>query len=418
MQNPTPRRAPRTAPGPSRTDRRKTEFLATLAHELRNPLAPLRTGLDLAGSIEDVQPELARLHSMMARQVVQLTRLVDDLLDLTRVSQDRVELRHERVPLSDVLDGAVEACRPLVDQCRHALVVDAPDAHRRVDVDPVRLTQVLTNLLTNAARYTPPGGRIRLEASLDERGLRVAVEDDGEGLAAEDLEAVFEMFTQIRGETPREHGGLGIGLTLSRRIVELHGGRLTAGSPGRGLGSRFEVHLPQPAEPPGLDAGPEAGSQAGSQADPASDPVAGPVAGSGAEAARPADPSIAPPTRVLVVDDNRDAADTLARVLRLRGHDVDVVYSGHAALEAVDGARPDVVFLDIGLPDITGYRVASELGERDYRAGMVLVALTGWGMAKDRERGRDAGFQHHLTKPVSASTVLELLATIASARRG
>ena len=402
MQNLTLRRASRTAPEPSRTDRRKTEFLATLAHELRNPLAPLRTGLDLAGSIDGVQPELARLHSMMARQVVQLTRLVDDLLDLTRVSQDRVELRRERVPLSDVLDGAVEACRPLVEQCRHALVVDAPDAHWRVDVDPVRLTQVLTNLLTNAARYTPAGGRIGLEASRDGRGLRVAVVDDGEGLAAEDLEAVFEMFTQIRGETPREHGGLGIGLTLSRRIVELHGGRLTASSPGRGLGSRFEVHLPQPVGSPDPDANPEAGSEAA--------PDAG--------AARPADPSTASPTRVLVVDDNRDAADTLARVLRLRGHDVDVVYSGHAALEKIDGTRPDVVFLDIGLPDITGYRVASELGGRDYRAGMVLVALTGWGMAKDRERGRDAGFQHHLTKPVSASTVLELLATIASARRG
>ena len=406
MQNLTLRRASRTAPEPSRTDRRKTEFLATLAHELRNPLAPLRTGLDLAGSIDGVQPELARLHSMMARQVAQLTRLVDDLLDLTRVSQDRVELRRERVPLSDVLDGAVEACRPLVEQCRHALVVDAPDAHRRVDVDPVRLTQVLTNLLTNAARYTPAGGRIRLEASLDGRGLRVAVEDDGEGLAAEDLEAVFEMFTQIRGETPREHGGLGIGLTLSRRIVELHGGRLTASSPGRGLGSRFEVHLPQPVGPPGPDARPGAGPDAGSEAGP------------GLEATRAVEPTPVPSTRVLVVDDNRDAADTLARVLRLRGHDVDVVYSGHAALEAIDGTRPDVVFLDIGLPDITGYRVASELGGRDYRAGMVLVALTGWGMAKDRERGRDAGFQHHLTKPVSASTVLELLATIASARRG
>ena len=408
MQNPTRRRASRTAFEPSRTDRRKTEFLATLAHELRNPLAPLRTGLDLAGSIDGVQPELARLHSMMARQVVQLTRLVDDLLDLTRVSQDRVELRRERVPLSDVLDGAVEACRPLVEQCRHALVVDAPDAHRRVDVDPVRLTQVLTNLLTNAARYTPAGGRIGIEASLDRHGLRVAVADDGEGLAAEDLEAVFEMFTQIRGETPREHGGLGIGLTLSRRIVELHGGRLTASSPGRGLGSRFEVHLPQPVGLPGPDADPETGSGAGPGADPEA----------GAEAPRPPAPSPVPSTRVLVVDDNRDAADTLARVLRLRGHDVDVVYSGHAALEKIDATRPDVVFLDIGLPDITGYRVASELGERDYRAGMVLVALTGWGMAKDRERGRDAGFQHHLTKPVSASTVLELLTTIASTRRG
>ena len=388
MQHQAQQRALQMAAELSETDRRRTEFLATLAHELRNPLAPLRNGLDLLETIGEVPADAARLHAMMSRQVGQLARLVDDLLDLSRISQDKIELRRTPTTLSGIVDAAVEACRPMLEHKGHELVLDVPDPDVRIDVDPVRLTQVLSNLLNNAVRYTPRGGHIEMAASADARGVRLVVADDGQGMSEDDLGQVFEMFTQVRGQTPTEHGGLGIGLTLARRIVELHGGELTATSPGRGLGSRFEIRLP-PGDPSTLDADPD-------------------------EAATAPSPP-APSSRILVVDDNRDAADTLAKILERRGHATRVVYNGRDALEASDEMRPEVMFLDIGLPDITGYQVALELGRRDYRDGLTLVALTGWGMAKDRERSRDAGFEHHLTKPVSARTVLALLAEIAAA---
>ncbi len=389
MQHLAQQRALQMAAELSEADRRKTEFLATLAHELRNPLAPIRNGLDLVETIEDVPTDAARLHRMMSRQVGQLSRLVDDLLDLSRISQDKIELQRAPNLLSAIIDDAVAACRPMLEDKGHALAVDAPDGDVRVNVDPVRLTQVLTNLLSNAVRYTPPGGHLEVWASVDPDGLHLAVGDDGDGMSVEDLAQVFEMFTQVRGEAPREHGGLGIGLTLAQRIVELHGGRLLAKSPGRGLGSLFEIHVPH-VEPSTLEADVDRDAKSA--------------------------PPPAPPTRVLVVDDNRDAADTLARILALKGHETRTVYTGRAAVQASDEMRPDVVFLDIGLPDITGYQVALELGRRDYRGAMTLVALTGWGMDKDRERSHDAGLEHHLTKPVSARTVLELLARIVAAR--
>ena len=389
LQHAAQQRALQMAAELSEADRRKTEFLATLAHELRNPLAPIRNGLDLVEALGDVPADAAGLHRMMSRQVGQLSRLVDDLLDLSRISQDKIGLQRAPAPLSSIVGDAVAACRPMLRDKGHALVVDAPDGDVRVDVDAVRLTQVLSNLLNNAVRYTPPGGRIEVLASVDARGLHLSVDDDGDGMSEEDLDQVFEMFTQVRGDAPREHGGLGIGLTLARRIVELHGGRLDATSPGRGLGSRFEIEIPR-VEPSSGDAAPD----------------------------EDADAAPAPPTRVLVVDDNRDAADTLARILGLKGHETRVAYDGRTAIEACDEMRPDVVFLDIGLPDITGYRVALELGRRDYRSAMTLIALTGWGMGKDRERSRDAGFEHHLTKPVAARTVLDLLARVAASRDG
>ena len=385
LQHAAQQRALQMAAELSEADRRKTEFLATLAHELRNPLAPIRNGLDLVEALGDVPADAAGLHRMMSRQVGQLSRLVDDLLDLSRISQDKIELQRAPASLASIVDDAIAACRPMLRDKGHELVVDVPSGNVRVNVDPVRLTQVLSNLLGNAVRYTPPNGHIEMRAVVDDEALRLVVGDDGDGMSEEDLERAFEMFTQIRGDAPTEHGGLGIGLTLSQRLVELHGGRLTAGSPGRGLGSRFEVHVPH-------------------------------VEASALDEASSASPSPAPPMRILIVDDNRDAADTLARILALKGHETRVAYTGRHAIGASDEMRPDVVFLDIGLPDITGYQVALELGARDYRNALTLVALTGWGMDRDRERSRDAGLEHHLTKPVSARTVLGLLAGIAAAR--
>ena len=327
MQHAAQQRALQMAAELSEADRRKTEFLATLAHELRNPLAPIRNGLDLVETIEGVPEDATRLHRMMSRQVGQLARLVDDLLDLSRISQDKIELQRAPASLASIVDDAVTACRPLLEDKGHELVVDVPSGNVRVDVDPVRLTQVLSNLLNNAAHYTPPGGYLEVQASVDDETLHLAVADDGDGMSEEDLAQAFEMFTQIRGDTPREHGGLGIGLTLAQSIVELHGGRMEARSAGRGRGSRFEIRIPQvePAEP---DATLDEGSHVS--------------------------PPPAPPMRILVVDDNRDAADTLARILALKGHETRVVYTGRASIEASDEMRPDVLFLDIGLPDITG----------------------------------------------------------------
>jgi len=389
LQHAAQQRALQMAAELSEADRRKTEFLATLAHELRNPLAPIRNGLDLVETIEGMPAGAARLHTMMSRQVGQLSRLVDDLLDLSRISQDKIELQRTPTSLAEIVDDAVAACRPMLEDKGHQLAVDVPPQNDQVEVDAVRLTQVLTNLLNNAVRYTPPNGHLEVWASVDKAGLHVAVGDDGDGMSEEELVRAFEMFTQIRGNAPREHGGLGIGLTLAQRIVELHGGRLKAKSPGRGLGSQFEVHVPHVAPSP-----------------PGTMPARGSL--------RSSEP--APPTRILIVDDNRDAADTLAKILTLDGHETRAVYSGRTAIEASDEMRPAVVFLDIGLPDITGYQVALELGSRDYRNALTLIALTGWGMDRDRERSHDAGFEHHLTKPVSAQIVLGLLADINAAR--
>ena len=377
----------------SEANRRKTEFLATLAHELRNPLAPIGNALELVAG-GDVDPvELAHLHRMMARQVGQLNRLVDALLDLSRISRDRIELQRAPVALVDVIDGAIEACGPLLEQAGHALEIERPPDDVAVDVDAVRLVQVLTNLLNNAAHYTPPGGRIAVSAAVTGGAIRVAVADDGIGLDADGLRHVFEMFNRVGGGAPREHGGLGIGLPLSRRLVELHGGELTASSDGLGKGSRFEVRIPTRSFASSSSGAEESEDDTGEGPPPR-------------------------PLRVLIVDDNRDAADTLARLLGLRGHDVSVAYTGRAALEAIGDDPPDAVLLDIGLPDVTGYRVAAELHGRSWRDRTVLVALTGWGTAADRQRSRDAGFEHHLTKPVPARRVLELLAEIARGAAG
>jgi len=359
-------------------DQRKTEFLATLAHELRNPLAPLSNCVGLLKrGVPDPDPVLR----VMDRQLHHMIRLVDDLLELSRITRGKVELRMEDLDLRRVVDAALETSRPLVERHRHRLGVELRDEPLCVRGDPVRLAQVLSNLLNNAARYTDEGGEIQLEAHAEAGEAVLSVSDNGSGLTPEALTGVFDMFTQADASDTRAQHGLGIGLALVRNLVEMHGGVVGASSAGPGLGSRFEVRLPL-IHPNRL-----------------SRPAIVPL--SGARIAR----------RIMVVDDNRDAADTLAHLLRQAGATVKVAYNGPDALDYVEGFDPEVLVLDLGMPGMSGLDVARQLRKRpDNHA--VLVALTGWGQSADRELTRAAGFRHHLTKPVDFAEMQALLATL------
>jgi CheY-like chemotaxis protein/two-component sensor histidine kinase len=307
---------------------------------------------------------------------------VDDLLDLSRISQGKIVLRKERVELAAVVGSAVEASRPLIEKWGHELTVTLPPEPVLLEADPVRLAQVLLNLLNNAAKYTNQGGRIGLTAEREGEAVLVRVKDTGIGIPAEMLPRVFEMFTQVEQSQERSQGGLGIGLTLVQRLVQLHGGTVEAHSDGPGKGSEFVVRLP----------------------------VAGPARARGPQGAADGGQVVAPPAcRILVVDDNRDAADSLAVLLRMMGHEVHTAHDGLEAVGAVAVLQPDVVLLDIGLPKLNGYEVARRV--RQGRAeGVVLIALTGWGQEEDRRRSREAGFDHHLTKPVELAALQQLLA--------
>jgi signal transduction histidine kinase len=356
-------------------DQRKTEFLATLAHELRNPLAPLS---NCVGLLKRGVPDATPVLQVMDRQLHHLIRLVDDLLELSRITRGKVELRMEDLDLRRVIEAAVETSRPLVDKGRHRLEVELRDEPLGVRGDPVRLAQVVSNLLNNAARYTDDGGRITLEGFADAGEAVLRVHDNGSGLSEEALVGVFDMFTQADASDTRAQHGLGIGLALVRNLVEMHGGVVNAYSDGPGLGSTFEVRLPL------LDT------------------------------ARLHHPARAPQTvpaltrRVLVVDDNRDAADTLAHLLRQAGAPVQVAYNGPVALNLVESFAPDVVVLDLGMPGMSGLDVARQIRKRP-EPQPVLVALTGWGQSQDRELTRVAGFDHHLTKPVDFAELQALL---------
>jgi PAS domain S-box-containing protein len=363
-------------------DRRKDEFLATLAHELRNPLAPIRSAARILGSPRLGERELAWSRDVIARQVQHMARLLDDLLDISRITRGRLELRRGRVGLAGAVDAAVETARPLLDARRHVLHVALPEPAPDLDADPVRLAQVLANLLTNAAKYTDPGGRIELRAHVAAGEVHVAVRDDGIGLTQEALGRVFEMFSQVTSALDRSEGGLGIGLALVRGLVDLHGGRVEARSDGPGRGSEFVVVLPLPP------------------------PVADPPRAAGTSE-RPA-PVRA--RRVLVADDNRDAAESLGLLLGLAGHEVRIAQDGPGALEAAAEFRPDTVLLDIGMPGLNGYEVAARLRAFDWGRALVLVALTGWGQEHDRQRALGAGFDHHLTKPIDPERIEALLA--------
>jgi PAS domain S-box-containing protein len=365
-----------------RADRRKDEFLATLAHELRNPLAPICNALRLLrypGGIRAAD----RLHEMMERQVGHIVRLVDDLLEVSRITQGKVELRKEPVELTAIVRSAVEANKPLIESAGHELAVDLPAEPLMLDADAVRLTQVFANLLNNAAKYTAAGGRIRLAARCIGDHVSVTVRDSGIGIASDMLPRVFNMFAQADHSAVRGQGGLGIGLTLVRNLVEMHGGSIEARSEGPGMGSEFMVRLPltervRPAAAPKAEARTDA-------------PLSG--------------------QRILVVDDNRDSADSLALLLQFLGAEVDVAHDGAAALAALENRRPAVVLMDIGMPGMDGYQAARQIRRQPRFDDVMLIALTGWGQEEDRRRARDSGFDHHLIKPVDIDALQALLAT-------
>jgi PAS domain S-box-containing protein len=382
----------------SEADRRKDVFLATLAHELRNPLAPLRNGLQILTLTHDAGETAVALH-MMDRQLGQMVSLIDDLLDLSRISQGKIVLKRERLELARLVREAVDTVRPAIADSGNSLTLELADEPLRVEADPTRLAQVFTNLLTNAAKYTERGGSIRVTVTRDGSDARVAVRDTGIGLAPAQLPRIFEMFTQVERATDRAQGGLGIGLWLVRQLVELHGGRVEASSAGPGKGSMFEVRLPlavaAPAPAPA--------------ATPAPVPTGAPAAAPAPPVAAPAPARVPGRRRVLVVDDNRDAANSLALLLDHMGHETRVAHDGAEALEMAATYRPDIVLLDIGMPRMNGFDAARALRREPWGRDMTLIALTGWGQEHDRRSSQEAGFDHHLVKPVEPGSLLRLL---------
>ena len=360
-------------------DRRKDEFLATLAHELRNPLAPVRNSLELMKRVKGNAALIEHSRAMIERQISQMVRLVDDLLDMSRITLNKLDIKRERVQLATVVQHAAEACQPMIDEFRHHLDVELPPEPIELDGDPVRLTQVFLNLLSNSCKYTPPGGRIRLSAKQDGGSVIISVKDDGIGIPPDKLESVFGMFTQVDRSLEKSQGGLGIGLTLVKRLVRMHGGSVEAMSEGPGKGSEFVVRLPVQA----AEDTPENASSAA--------------------------PAATRPRRILVVDDNEDAATSLAMLLKLLGHDVHLAFDGEQAIEAVASHAPEVVLLDLGLPKLNGFDVCRKVRQLPQGEEIVMVALTGWGQDGDRRKSKEAGFDGHLVKPVSQSDLTKYL---------
>jgi PAS domain S-box-containing protein len=371
-------------------DRRKTAFLATLAHELRNPLAPIRSGLQLMRLSRGDPQALSRVQDIMDRQIDHLVHLVDDLLDVARITRGQIELKPAWIDLEEVVRAAVDTSLPLIETARHRLDLRFPAAPVQLYADPVRLTQVVSNLLNNAAKYTPRGGAIVVAVEREVghgRGQAViVVSDNGIGIPSESLEAIFQMFTQVSHPDQHSQGGLGIGLSLVRSLVELHGGTITAASGGIGAGSVFTVRLPL------------AGKDRPALVEDA--PAAQKTAPSG--------------LKLLVVDDNRDAAETLAALLGIMGHTAPVAADGYQALRMIASLCPQVVFLDIGMPGMSGYEVAEKLRADPQFDQVRLVALTGWGGEADRARSSAAGFDAHLTKPATVAAIEEVLARLGS----
>jgi PAS domain S-box-containing protein len=363
-------------------DRHKDEFLATLAHELRNPLAPIRSALEVMRLSGSDQPALEQSQTLIDRQVQQMVRLIDDLLDLSRISRGKIELRKERIDLAEAINGAVETSRPLIEESGHQLETVLDPQPMPLDADLTRLAQVFLNLLNNSAKYTAAGGRIWLSSAREGDCAVVRVRDSGVGIPPQMLGHIFEMFTQVERSLDRAQGGLGIGLTLVRRLVEMHGGTVEAQSEGLGKGSEFIVRLPLTCDPP---------------------PPLDRDSGDG----RPA--AAQPRRRILVVDDNLDAANSLAMLLRLKGHDVQTAYDGIAAVDFAAAYKPDVILLDVGLPRLNGFDAARRIREAESAKRAVLIALTGWGHAEDRRRSREAGFDHHLVKPADPNQLEQLL---------
>jgi len=368
--------------------RMKDEFLATLAHELRNPLAPIRNAAHILKQHGPRDPEMVWARQVIDRQAEHLSRLVDDLLDVSRITRGKIELRRERIAVPIIVSSAVETARPLIESSQHALTVSLPGEPLFVYGDLTRLAQVVSNLLTNASKYTPPGGKIEVRARRDGENVLLSVQDNGVGIPREMLSRIFEMFAQVDSSLERTAGGLGIGLTLAKTLVELHGGSLEARSAGPGRGSEFIISLPlATAEPP--------------PAPPA--PV---------EAAGSRDPAV----RILVVDDNADAADSLSRLLALDGYHARVANGAMEALQEAEAFQPEVILLDIGLPIMNGYDVARRIRKAPWGGEVRLVALTGWGQEEDRRRSKEAGFDEHIVKPIDPGSLRALLRRIRAPR--
>jgi PAS domain S-box-containing protein len=362
-------------------DRRKDEFLATLAHELRNPLAPIRTGLAIMKR-DPASPTAAQAREIMERQLSHMVRLIDDLLDVSRITLGRLQLKKENVELRTIVEIAVEASKPAIEAGHHTLEVSLPEEKIWMYADPTRLSQTISNLLNNAAKYTPDRGRIELWGRLTTTGLEVAVRDNGLGIPPEMKEQVFQLFGQINRTLDRAQGGLGIGLALVRNLIALHGGTITAESEGPGRGSTFTIALPS--------------SLITSTSLPAR--------------SAPEHTPEGPSRRVLIVDDNEDAAHSLSMLAELLGHSTAVAFTGPEALEKIPSFKPDIIFLDIGLPGMSGFEVAQAIKRAHPHPPPFVVALTGWGTEETKQKARESGFDEHLTKPVEIATVERILA--------
>jgi signal transduction histidine kinase/CheY-like chemotaxis protein len=383
-------------------DQRKDEFLAVLAHELRNPLAPIRNAAAIMRWSGNDPAAVARVRETLDRQTEQLSRIVEDLVDVSRIVEGKIELRKERVRLAPLVETAVEASRSLLDSAGHRLSVELPEEPLYLEADPIRIAQVFTNLLNNAAKFTDAGGHVWLNAERVSDGTKAGsnhdhgevvlrVRDTGIGITPELLPKIFEIFTQGRRPDEPGRGGLGVGLSLVRSLVQMHGGTVEAHSAGPGLGSEFVVRLPL-ADASLADDGHLGTVDHGKEETPGARPVSN-------------------PRRVLVVDDSTDQADTLGLLLELMGHEVRVAHAGLPALEIAADFEPDVALVDIGLPDIDGYDLARRLRAQSRPEQILLIAQTGWGQTKDRRRSKDAGFDHHLVKPVDADSLERLLSS-------
>jgi signal transduction histidine kinase len=365
-------------------DRRKDEFLATLAHELRNPLAPITNSLELMKRADGNKELIEQSRATMTRQIEQMVRLIDDLLDVSRITSNKLELKKGTVELASVIHHALEACRPHSERAGHKLSVELPAEPIYLHADPMRLAQVFGNLLNNSCKYTKPGGHIRLIAEQDNNEVKVTVKDDGVGIPTDMLPRVFDLFTQVDKSRELSEGGLGIGLSLVKWLVEKHDGSVTAYSDGPGTGSEFVVHLPVVA--------------AGAKPDRAK----GVLRPETSAAAR----------RILIVDDNQDNAESLDMLLRLSGNDTQMAGDGVEAVEKAGEFLPDVILLDIGLPRMNGYDTCRAIRQQPWGKDVIMVALTGWGQDEDRRKAKEAGFNGHMVKPVNHEDLMETLETL------
>jgi PAS domain S-box-containing protein len=372
-------------------DRRKDEFLALLAHELRNPLAPLRNGLEIMRLAAGDANAVAQARGMMARQLGHMVRLIDDLLDVSRINRNRMELRRSRVLLADVLSSAVETARPLIDAAGHTLAMSLPPDPVVLDADLTRLAQVFANLLNNSAKYTDRGGHIWLAAERRGGDVVVSVRDDGIGIPAESLPSIFDMFSQVDRSIERSKGGLGIGLALVKGLVEMQGGTVVAESAGAGKGSTFTVRLPA------LESRPEPATPETPEGDPAAN---------------------GPRRHILVVDDNADAVTSLARLLKLLGNEVHIAHNGIEAIEVADKFRPEIILMDVGMPGLSGYEATRRIREQPWARSVIIIALTGWGQQGDRLQSREAGCDGHLVKPVTLPELEKLLTQLTESTAG